>query len=490
MTSKTIKDLLRDNDPLFVDDSPVGVFDWKMPKGAQRLFITSAQNATPVHLDFWRVIQRICEDANAALVVIPLRYKNPTSRWVGSQEGASHWVEEVRPYLASVRRQLNANLMLLGDIKIQPTAADPLTGFESVSDASSGIVGHPKIQTRSIATPQSKMAKLLLTSGACTVQNYSDTRAGRVGEFHHSLSGLMVELDGPLFWVRRLHYDTRTKSVIDAPAAKRYTADRAVTAPRSLALACGDLHERFADPKVISATWGAGGMVEVARPQHVIYHDVTDAYAVNHHHGKNPFFRIGKRRSGMDDLRAEVEHTIEFLRDHPTPGGQSVIVPSNHPDFFARWMAENDWRQDPVNAQFYLETALMMVRGCHTDRAKGTSWPDPFAHWLRSAKIPNTRVLDDDESFALAGVELGMHGHLGPNGRRGSIRNIRRIGVKSIIGHSHSPGEDEGCTQVGTSTRLRLEYNHGPSSWLQAHCFLNADGKRQLCFIINGRYKL
>jgi len=89
----------------------------------------------------------------------------------------------------------------------------------------------------------------------------------------------------------------------------------------------------------------------------------------------------------------------------------------------------------------------------------------------------------------LANVELGMHGNKGPNGARGSIRNLRRIGVKSVIGHSHTPGEDEGSTQVGTSTGLRLEYNSGPSSWLQAHCALNDDGKRQLAVIVDGHYK-
>ena len=50
-----------------------------------------------------------------------------------------------------------------------------------------------------------------------------------------------------------------------------------------------------------------------------------------------------------------------------------------------------------------------------------------------------------------------MHGDKGPNGARGSIRNLRRIGIRSVIGHTHSPGIDEGCYQVGTSTRLRLE---------------------------------
>jgi hypothetical protein len=84
-----------------------------------------------------------------------------------------------------------------------------------------------------------------------------------------------------------------------------------------------------------------------------------------------------------------------------------------------------------------------------------------------------------------------MHGDRGPNGARGSIKNLRRIGVKSIIGHSHSPGIDEGCYQVGTSTSLvpRLQQS-GPSSWLNTHCLVYANGKRTLINIINGEWRL
>ena len=101
----------------------------------------------------------------------------------------------------------------------------------------------------------------------------------------------------------------------------------------------------------------------------------------------------------------------------------------------------------------------------------------------------DVRVLGGDESLVVCGVELGMHGDRGPNGARGSARNLRRIGVRSIIGHSHSPEIAEGCYQTGTSTRLRLEYNSGPSSWLNAHVVLNADGKRQLVIIVDGRFR-
>ena len=477
-------------DPMYKGDSPVPVFNWKPRPGAKAVFITAAQNATPVNKDWWRIIQVICGHYGCDLAVPPIRYKNPTSAWTGSQKNAEHWVEEVRPYLASVRAKLNPNVMLLGDIKIQPTAADPLTGFEAVAGALSAIVGHPKIQTRTIATPQNRMAKILMTSGMCTVQNYSDTRAGRVGDFHHSLSGVLVELDGKRFYARRIHFDTKTRSATDAARRKRFYADgRVVTAPRAAALITGDLHERFADPKAVKATWGAGGMVEVAEPNVVIFHDSSDGYAVNHWHRGNPFKKIAKYASGLDSARYELECLRDFIRDHTRPGIGNVLVSSNHDDFYNRFIIENDWRNDPANAEWYLETALHMVRGTKLTR-RGTEYPDAFAYWMRKFDLPQTRVLNADESFLVRGIECGLHGDEGPNGARGSIRNLRRIGVKTITGHPHSPGEDEGCTQVGVMVDVSkgLDYTGPLSSWLQANCFVNDNGKRQLAIIVDGEY--
>jgi hypothetical protein len=123
---------------------------------------------------------------------------------------------------------------------------------------------------------------------------------------------------------------------------------------------------------------------------------------------------------------------------------------------------------------------------------RGTKYPCPFTHWGR-AYFPgesNVRFLNKDESFMLGGIELGMHGHAGPNGARGSIKNLRRIGVKSIIGHTHSPGEDEGAMQVGTSTELGAEYTRGPSGWMNTDAIVYATGKRTLINYIEGEYRL
>lgn len=486
-----LEDFRRDNDPMFRGDSPVPIFNWKLRPGAKAVFVTAAQNATPVNKDWWRVIQTLCGHYGCDLAVLPIRYKNPTSAWQGSQENKEHWVSEVKPYLASVRAKLGANIMLLGDIKIQPTAADPLTGFEAVAGAMSAIVGHTKLQTRSIATPQNRMAKILMTSGACTEHNYSDTRAGRVGDFHHSLSGVLVELDGKYFHARRIHFDTKTRSATDAARRLRFHANgKVTTAPRAAGLVTGDLHEWFADPKAVAATWGAGGMIEVAEPRHVVYHDAADGYSIMHHHKGDPLTAYAKWLSGRNIVRAELESLRDFIASRVRPGVQNVLVASNHHDFFTRFIREQDWRTDPANAEWYLETALHMVQNTKFVKGYGTKYPDAFTYWMRKFNIPQTTVLDHKTSFKIREVECSLHGDDGPNGARGSIRNLRHIGVKVAIGHSHSPGEDEGATQVGSfwNPNEGADYTGPVSSWLQANCIINDDGKRQLSFIIDGNF--
>jgi hypothetical protein len=190
----------------------------------------------------------------------------------------------------------------------------------------------------------------------------------------------------------------------------------------------------------------------------------------------------------MDNARGEVQRAIDFVRFNHQEDCQDVIVSSNHDDMLTRWIKSSDWREDPTNAEFYLETALAIVRSVKMTPS-GTQHTSGFGHWLKQADLPNIRILSGGESFSVGGHELGFHGDKGPNGSRGSIANMSRLGNKVIIGHSHSPGEREGAIQVGTSSRLLLEYNSSsPSSWLNAHVALLANSFTQLIVIIDGEY--
>lgn len=476
------------NGPL-VDQAGRKIGSAKNPKfsralgGANRFVVTSAQNATPVHENFLKSLEQYCEFNNAELVVIPIRYKNPTSKWTDSQQNAEWWAEEVRPYLYNRRKKLCSNLVLLGDIKTIPTAESPLSGFESITHGESGLLGHSKLQLRAIPTPSHAMPKLMTTTGSVTLPNYTDSKAGKKGEFHHVFGAAVVEVVGKKFHLRQINAN-RAGEFTDWDC--EYTPTEVYEAERIKGLVMGDTHFRFMDPSVREATFGTAGIVDELDPEYLVWHDLLDGYSRNPHHRDNPFIEMAKRSENLHLVAKEVEETIAFLKEM-TAGRKSVVVASNHDDFLRRWIVDTDWRRDPDNAVFYLQTAQAMVESVRMG-VGGSEHIMPFAYWVDklNTSTHDIRCLDPDESFTLAEIECGFHGHRGPNGARGSIKNLSNLGVKVISGHGHTPGIENGHYRTGTSTRLRLEYTEGPGSWLNTHCLVYGSGKRTLVNIING----
>lgn len=459
---------------------------FKVRTAQQKVFvITWAQNATPVHKGFLASLLTFCRHRDAQLIVVPGRYKNPTSQWTESQEGAEYWAEEVRPYLHNQRTALNKSLVLAADVKTQPTATSPTTGFEALTHGESCILGHPKVQLRTIPSPQNTLPKIVTTTGAITAPNYTDTRAGKIGAFHHAYGAVIVEVEtSKRFHLRHINADDRGEFI---DLEWHYQGERRRKAAPYLGLVFGDAHYRFADPAVVKATFGPGGMVERLNPEKLVWHDLLDAYAVTPHHERNPFIKLAKHRAALSDARREVEETVEWLRKL-TGERESFVVASNHDDMLARWLMNADWRLDPENAEFYLETALHVARSAKVG-AGGAEYLDAFQFWLERLKgDSNVTVLRRGESLTIGGAECGLHGDSGPNGSRGTVRNLRRLGVRVISGHGHSPAIEEGHYRTGTMTRLKLEYTHGPGSWLNTHCAVDALNKRHLLNVIDGRF--
>ena len=257
------------------------------------------------------------------------------------------------------------------------------------------------------------------------------------------------------------------------------------------ALVMGDTHEEFVDPGVVKATFGPRGIVSTLHPQYLVWHDAHDFYSKNHHHIGEPFIEFVKAHTGTDNVEAMLDKTFRFIDKHTPASATNVFVPSNHPDALAKWVKRADWRSDPVNAKFLLRTALVMLDAAAMGDA-GAHTVCPFVYWakqkLKTAK--RSVFLKRDESFMVKGIELGYHGDAGPNGARGSRMGFSKIGVKVVIGHSHSPGIRDGAYQVGLNARIRLEYNHGPSSWLHTDCVVYKNGKRSLINIIDGEWRV
>lgn len=453
--------------------------------GVKRLIITAAQNATPVHEGFLAALLAYCKKNDAELIVIPYRYKNPTSAFTASQQNAEWWDDKLVPYLYNQRKKLNDNLMLLGDIKIVPTADIPLSGFEGITKGESGILAHPKVQLRTIATPQSRFPIILTTTGAVTLRNYTDSKAGKKGEFHHVFGAAVVDIQGKRFHLRQINA-TPDGSFIDLD--RQYFADgRVRRAPRPASLTMGDTHINEADPKVLDAR---AELIELLDPEVIVHHDLLNGRSINHHERKNPFVQLAVHKGGGRDVRREVEEAVAFLKAY---GGdrKKIVVPSNHNDWLARWLIEHDWRLDPENAEFYLEIARAVAASAKLT-PEGPEYDDAFSYCVKSNITPddNIEVPGRGSSVMIAGIEHNYHGDKGPSGVRGTITNLSKIGVKLNIGDKHSPAILGPLYCAGTSTFLDPPYTRGhPGSWLNTDILTYANGKRTLVNYIDGAWR-
>lgn len=456
--------------------------------------ITYAQNATDIEDNFWGSMQGLIKHRNGDLIVQRGRYSNPTR--MKEHEHDLFWDARIEPYAYEGRHDLCPILTLMCDINVRPTAQYPLTGYDSISGGKSCIIGHPKLTRRDIATPQADHPKQMMTTGACTVQNYSNSGVGKKGHFHHTIGALIVEVRGGVFFARQINA-TKDGSFIDLNT--EYLPDGTWReAPRALALSMGDWHDGFTDPDVIRATFeGPDSICGVLRPEQILWDDTLDQYSRNHHHKDNPFIAYAKQFDSVydrGDLRCEVETACENVKHYTAQavalaGGpvKSVVKSSNHDDALTRYVIDGNWKNDPINARFYLQTADRMLE--QTEMARnGAQYPSAFGVWAAEL-MPDTLMLGRRGSYMIGGIECIFHGDIGPNGARGSIMNFSKIGVKTVIAHAHTAGIIGGCYQVGTSTYLDLEYARGPSSWSNTHCAIYGNGKRTLLTIIGGEWK-
>jgi len=158
-----------------------------------------------------------------------------------------------------------------------------------------------------------------------------------------------------------------------------------------------------------------------------------------------------------------------------------VIVRSNHDDFIDRWLKDTDWRKTvtPKNSLEYMQYSAAILSG---------QAPNGVIPYLINQKFPHFKTLGRNDSYLVKGWELGQHGDIGSSGTRGSLLQLRKLNTKIVVGHYHAPGRKDGALSVGTSTKLRLNYNLGASSWLQSHVIIHQDGKAQHINFINGEF--
>jgi hypothetical protein len=455
--------------------------DKQFDKTKKRFIITFAQNATKIHEKFFNNIKAYANFIDADIHIIAGRYRNPTSVWSKNNETDEWWDSNLLPYLDANRHNIHKYVSILSDVKIQPTAVNPMNGMQGLSGINSCVFGSPKLQMEMIPVLEGNKPKMMLTTGAVTLKNYTDSKAGKKGEFHHTFGFVVVEIkDNETFFIRQVTTDDKSGSFTDLVYRVENSEVNKINTIEGIVL--GDLHCGHHDESVLTQT---DKFLYHIKPKHVVLHDVFDGDSINHHTMKDPFIQYGKEFNGTNDLSVELDNMMTILGRYKD-FENVIIVRSNHDDFLDRWLKNEDWKKQPTfkNAPLYmgLSSKLLEQHAKYNNKVKGII-PE-----LINDKFPNYITLGRNSSYKIKGYECGLHGDIASNGSRGSVENFRKLNTKMIVGHMHSPSRKDGVLCVGTSTNLRVGYNVGPSSWLQSHVIIHTDGRAQHVNFINGEF--
>jgi hypothetical protein len=447
--------------------------------------ITSAVSDTPINTTAFNTLLTYCRHHNAELLIGAIKYK---PHGLAEADKEYNWDDAVLPYLTHKNIRLLPNLVAMFGININPTIVSPLASMEALSRGDNLLFAGTQIAMKTVAMSHYQDAIILSTTGAITVPQYSETKAGCRAAFNHSISAVIINEDKAIqdFHYRLLHID---KDGAAYDLNTRYQ-DQDVTSSHSIAaLVTGDEHIAFIDPLVAQSTYtGDHSLVKTLRPERIIRHDVLDFYCKNHHTDKNVFVNYAKHHSGLDDVEAELKLTMDFIKHTTQEGCQSIIVSSNHTEHALRWLNDADPKKDQKNALIYHDLMSLTLRQTRSGLS-GTELTNPFVLWAKqNYDCDNIKFLTSFDSYKVNGIECAIHSHQGINGSRGSSEQMSKLGVKTVVGHSHAPKIVAGCYQTGTSTRLKLEYNAGPSSWAHCHVIIYPNAKRTPIFIKRGRW--
>lgn len=464
----------------------------------RRFLLTAAQDETPVHEPFLANLEAYARDIGAELMIGGFTYQKGLFEDHATRTG--YFVERVRPYLRH-ENEWCGPVLFAAKMNILPTAVRPLSGLETYSRGAWAVFPHAKVQLVSVPSLPGRHPAMVMTTGACTLPNYIEKKAGLKAEFHHQIGATIVEIDdaGRTF-CRQIGADKVDGSFQDLDI--RVRNGLVTRGHRVEQITAGDLHIEKGDPTVFRTVFGYDlvtrrvvtddSLIGTLRPRSIALHDVLDFQTRNHHRRSDPHFAARMYAQGVHLVEEEVRQTADFLEAMEELDPRVVVAASNHQDALARWLREADPRQEGPNARYWCELNAEWFRQIES----GAGDFDPFKY---AASRASRRGLGDvvfvprNGSFVVCedhgGIEVGMHGDEGPNGARGSALALTRVATRMNIGHAHTAGILDGVYTAGLCGLMDQGYNSGPSGWSHTQIVTYSNARRSLVTVLDGRFR-
>lgn len=455
----------------------------------KRYLITSCQNNTDIHKKFWENLLVFAKHIDAEIMVARFSYNK--TRWGNKSvkpgteptkdDISDLWyAPEISGYECDDRVQLAPKLIFCGEANTLPTNKYPLSGQQAYCGDNSTIFPHSQIAMESVASLNE--TKFMYSTGTCSLMNYVQKNAGIRAEFDHVFGCLIVEVDDKKNWFVRQISAKNDGSFSDIVGGKpTKVADGKVTSCKVDVCSWGDIHVKQGDKEVFSEVFDRNGVIDALKPRYQLMHDIFDSFARNPHNRNNPHEHFDRYITNNDKVAEELKGVGDFLKLSHRNFCQTVIIDSNHDDMLKRWLATEDYRNDPPNAVCFLRLQTALYEAIERQDKSFNIFEYAVKSYSKNSKaLSNTKFLKQDASFKVNDIELSLHGHRGANGARGNSKNLANIGTKATIGHSHSANITRGIYQAGVFGKLQMNYNRGPSSWSHSFVLQFDSGKRQI----------
>ena len=447
-----------------------------MIKNHKRFMVSTAVSGKKVNRLLLKSMLNYAEDKDAIILILP-------SQDVFNRK--SKFEFELDPELKNDRIRvvyndtyLNSNIYL-SDIKVSAKMLNPTMGLPQFTQDGSVILGSPKQELNYVANSQEKMPNAIMTTGAITEACYNDDaymsrRLSKIAEYEHMNGCLVVEIfDDKIFHFRQMQAD-KNGSIYDL--GYKYNSDNSINKVSDISMVIGDSHFGEHDENVFEIE---KQMIQDLGVKNIVLHDCFTANSISHHEQKNTVKLAQRAEREEISLESEINMVAKCLDEYSEIVPEKVIIPiSNHHEHLDRYLSEGRYAFDKTNLRYSLDIVKAMI--------DGETIPLRYALENQSQLQYQDKLLwlEPDKDYDINGVEISQHGSKGANGAKGNLQTYRKAYKASVSAHNHSSAIYKGAFRVGTSSKLRMSYNSGLSSWNHSVCLIYPDAKMQLVNII------
>lgn len=440
----------------------------------------------------FKSILNYCEVKGAELVILPMR-----AHVKALEAQPNHYDPILEPYIKHFATEYTFNKYIKAmDAQLNPQQINPLTGLDRMKGKNnhflgeydsdgflknfmkseenmSIIVAHTKQMYEPKATGNNTIPKIIYSTGCITKPEYLNNRIGKIALDDHEIGGLILEIKGNKFFVREVQVNPEDGSIIDL--GERFYPSGKVERERAEFINIGDEHSGHHTPKIRKTL---KDILKHLRPKKVGRNDLFDGTSVSHHL-KGKYYTRYDLPECFHNLKNELKVAKEVAFDIfevLESDCKVYMLNSNHHDFLDQYLDQARYIGDNrINYELAHRMVVMKLDGKlplkeYLDPEGKMEWLDPY------------------QDLYIEGFQVNAHGHMGPDGARGSNVNLEKVYGKVMKAHDHKVAKRYGLVSCGHFSANRHGYNKGPSTWLKGLGVLYKSGQVQTITVIDNEW--